>query len=386
MKWFQLSLCTVSVIVFSSCNETISPEKETVSVESTSDSIRTPSLVKNSTPSVSNDELIAEWTEGKIYLSQIDNILQPRIKHYRDVTKDESLIWKMILKERRRVLETLVDNYLLLLEAYNRNLEVTPAEREKILREFRGKFETEEEYQKHLHQAGKSEEELSYALANVQLGPKCIEDQEKKIKESINSETMKAFYEEKIDYFSPPGRTDLNRVLIQSNEDRTLEEAKALAEKLYAEVKEKIASLDTFQEKRKVIQDYAVNYSDAPEADYNYGFLNVYHHEISKEKYSKDFLEEVERVQEGKLSELVRLNDGYVFFLVKNKVEPYVHPYESDTVQNMLPKMYMKEKKEEWRTELRKKFELEIYEEKLDEKKSSVFKSLEDTSTTAEAP
>ncbi len=359
MKYCPFSIHLFLIALFLSCGGSDSLTQQKTNAQSSA------KLEKNSSPASASDLLVAEWTGGKVYLSQIDQIIAMRIHQMMQVNKDPSLVKKMIEKERRSALDTLTENYLLLQEAQNRNLAISPVEQERYLREFRENFNTEEEYNDRLQQAGQTEEDLIRTLSTVKLGPKCIEDQVEKIQAGMTEEVMKDYYDKNIQLFSPPARWEINQVVIKSNDNRSMDEAKALAERLRREVKEKIDSLQTFPEKRKVIQECAIKYSDTPDAQYNYGYVIIYDHEMFKEKYSKEFFEELAKVKIGELSGLVPFEDGFAFFLVKEQVPASVHTYDSDLIQSTLPKKYLKDKLDEFKENLKVKYNLHIYEENL---------------------
>lgn len=308
----------------------------------------------------------AEWDGGgKVYLSDIDNIVRPA-QLMAMYNPPEGVSWvDVIAQKRKSSIEMLVDNYLLIAEAKDRGLEMTPAEKEQALNEFKSQFETEEDYQKNLASAGQSEDQIIEVLANIGLGKKCMEDERKRIEDSITEETMKEYYDNHIDMFTPPARSSVNRVVIEQNDKRSLQEAKDLADSLYAQVKEQIASATDFAGKRKVLQQFAYKYSDTPDGSYNYGYCIIYHTQGMETAYGKEFLEEVLKTPVEELSSVVPTLNGYGFFLVKDKTPSTIQPYDSKTVQTMLPQMMKKEKLEQWRNELHEKYHVRILEDNL---------------------
>ncbi|MGC9326159.1 MAG: SurA N-terminal domain-containing protein [Candidatus Hinthialibacter sp.] len=328
----------------------------------------TAALAQQTPPAAEHELLAAKWNGGKITLAQIDNIIGPGLAEFVRFVTDEVKLEETLLQKRRSVLDTLVENYLLIQEAHARGLELSEVQKEQILKEARGKFNTEEEYLRELQKAGQTEDEFIAILTNIHLGRRCVEDQQERIRETVNSESLRAFYEEHItDRFTPPARTDINWVVIEANEERTLNQAKALAEKLQAEVSEKMNGLEKLEEKRKVIQDCAFQYSDHFTGKYNYGYMNLYHRGEGWESFSPEFKNEIsEKNKPGDLSGAVPIEDNsYGFFLVVNSIESFVSPFDSPAVQKMLPNMYIHEKMEEWRQSLKDRYQLKIFEENL---------------------
>lgn len=325
------------------------------------------------TPTQTNQEptpgeeqvVIAEWNDGNLLLGEIDSIAQidrklAAVSLPQDVSKQD-----FIKSERQQVVRDLLDNYLLIAEAKANGLEVTEAEKEELLRQFKSQFQTEEQYQENLESAGQTEESLKEVLANIELGRKCMEHQQKQLLESLTPETMRNYYQDHIeDKFTIPGRYDINRVVIFPNDERTREEAKQLAEKYYQEVKAKIASATGFDAKRKVMQDYAYQYSDGPEASYNYGYCIHYDTPNASKEYSPEFVQSLRQTEVGELSDVVPNAEGYGFFLVKEKSDAYVQPFESETVQKLIPRMMLREKLQEWKQGLYEKYQVEIHNER----------------------
>jgi hypothetical protein len=307
--------------------------------------------------------VVAEWNGGKIYLSDVDNIIRPEqmMATYR---LQENIQWEDVIAQKRdSMVDMLLDNYLLNAEAVARGLALTGAEKEAMLREFKSQFETEEEYHKHLQNANQTEEQLVGILENIQLGRKCMEDEKQRVRDSLTPDVLKAYYEKEIDKFTPPPRSMINRVVIEAKEDRTLEEAKEMAVDLHAQVQALIAAATDFAGKRKVIQKYAYQYSDTPDGSYNYGYCILYHLDGIEEAYGQEFVDEVLETPEGELSPVVSCVNGFGFFLVKEKESMGIQPFNSPPVQALLPQLIMQEKLESWRESLRENYQVKIYKE-----------------------
>lgn len=368
MMKVKLFLLAAGVTVWAAaCGEKPVPEKASVS---TPVPAPTPAAaVKlDATPAAPGDPLAAEWDGGKIYLSQIDNILAPRMAQIVEYASGTTRLEEIVASERRKTLDVLLENYLLIQEAFARRLSVTPAKKDELLRGFRGKYETEEQYKNALRQAGQTEAGLAQILSNIELSRLCIEDEQKKIQQSITPEVMRAFYDQHTEeYCTQPGTSKVNWVVIQAGEKRTLEEAEGLARKLHGEVKEKIAGLvGDVTAQRKVLQEYAKNYSDDFSGKYNYGYLFLYHKDPWWSSYSQAFRDQVVKRGVGDLSDVVPvLDNSFGFFLVFDKTPSVVQPFESDPIQSILPNLMLKLKMDEWRDRLKEKYRVKLHEESL---------------------
>ncbi len=318
-------------------------------------------------PDRANDLAAAEWSGGTIYLSDIDNIVRPEqmMATYR---LQEDVRWEDVIAQKREsMVNMLLDNYLLIEEANTRGLSLSDADKEALLREFKGQFETEAEYQKHIAEAQQTEEQLVRILSNIQLGRLCMEDQKRSVRESLTPEVLQEYYKTQIDKFTPPARSEVNRVVIEAKDGQALEQAKEKALDLHAQVQALIAAATDFAGKRKVIQQYAYQYSDTPDGSYNYGYCIIYHTEGIEKAYGEEFVAEVLQTPEGELSPVVPAVNGYGFFLVKVKQSAGVQPFEAPQVQAILPQMLMQEKLEAWRESLRQKYQVKIKKDVLRE-------------------
>lgn len=368
MMKVKLFLLAAGVIVWAAaCGEKPAPEKESVSTPAPAG---TPAAAVrlDATPVTSGDPLVAEWDGGKIYLSQIDNILAPRMAQIVEYASGTPRLEEIVASERRKTLDVLLENYLLIQEAFARQLSVTPAKKDELLRGFRGKYETEEQYSNALRQAGQTEAGLVQILSNIELSRLCIEDEQKKIQQGITPEVMRAFYDQHTEeYCTQPGTSKVNWVVIQAGEKRTLEEAESLARKLHGEVKEKTAGLvGDVTAQRKVLQEYAKNYSDDFSGKYNYGYLFLYHKDPWWSQYSQAFRDQVVKCGVGDLSEVVPvLDNSFGFFLVFDKTPSVVQPFESEPIQSILPNLMLKLKMDEWRDRLKEKYHVKLHEESL---------------------
>ncbi len=326
--------------------------------------------ISQATPLEEFDPLVAEWNGGKLLLSDIDKILGPQKDQLIVNASDDAHIRDLLLNKRKTIIKTLVDNYLLIQEAQARKLSLTEAQQENMIRGARSKYDSEEEYFSALQNAGQTENDLIEALSNIQLGRLCVEDEKQKIADSLTPEIMKEYYQDHLqEQFSPPACSKVNWVIIKSGSEyeRSPEEAKQFANKLYADVKKKVETLDTLVDKRKVLQECARTYSDDYSGKYNYGYAILYHRDPAWSAYTKAFQDELVKINKpAELSDVVEVTESaYGFFILLNKSSSFVSAFDSPTVQNMLPNMVIKVKLEEWLEELKNKYQLKLYEEHL---------------------
>lgn len=356
--------CLIAVFFLESCGKSPSNSPP---VDSTPQTLAH-TVFREPSPSSPDDLLLAEWMGGKVYLSQIDNILKGRLAQIIQGAAMDERMASILAKERQSKLYVLIENYLLIQEAHARGLQLSDTQKETILKEFLSRFDTREEYEESLKQSGQTEEELMKAYYNIHLGQMCVANERDRIAESITPEILRTYYDKHIpDRFTPPARSDINWVVIKKTEERTLDEARERAYELHKEVKAGLQGKESLEDKRKVLQDCAEQYSDDFTGTYNYGNVNLYHGVSGWENYDPAFREELSKITSpGMLSDVVKIDESsYGFFLVYNYVPTRISSFDSQLVQDMLPNLVLHEKLEEWRSELKKKYGLIIHEENL---------------------
>lgn len=324
---------------------------------------------QNRLPDEPKDEskMIAEWKGGHLTLAQIDRFVKPVDHTAYPQPMDADTRKNMIAQERKTITETLTGNYLLLLEAREQGITLSEAEKEAVLHKAKGNFESEELYKQYLSNANQTEEDFLNILENIELGKKCVEQKEEAVWNGITTASMKIYYDVNIQKFTPAHRSFFNRVDIHVKDGRSLEEAKALAEKLCSEVAGKISSMTDLEEKRNVMREYAKNHSDSFEASYNGGYVTMYHTPEFEEGFSLECMKTAKETPVGELSPVFRSKHGYGFLLPKTQIESFIHPFETEAVQKMIPSMILDEELKKWRDELKQKYELVIHEEALEE-------------------
>lgn len=397
MKFFCPNLFLCSMLFFLlACGGSDEPISTIQTPDIRSSGLPSPETVAVSEPTPAApkvfDATVAEWDGGKITLSQLNLIMESRVQQMRMSTDDIEAINRAIGPERKTILTTITDNYILVQEARARGIDLTATDKEQLIRQIRAQYETEEAYRDALESSGQGEAELLLVMGNIELGRKVLVDERQKIMDSITQETLKEHYYENVDMFTSQSRSDINRVVITFGDHRSESDARALAEELFQKVERDVqwASLQMalhrlavhlafclqvndiyaeteFKARRKVLQDCAMEFSESFEAQYNYGYVTLYHkHPGSEKEYDEDFLVETQMYKSGELSQVVKNKNNYVFFMAINQFPPVTMPFEADTVQNMLPNMIMTEKMEAWRQHLREKYNLKIYEDALE--------------------
>lgn len=356
-----ISLCLSGIVMFGlSCGKN---EPKTTAGTDTKPDLK--KLEIRATPAFSGDQLAVTWDGGQLYISEIDKILHGHFEVSQRTSTIPTLTGEMLSGERLRIIDAMIDNYLLMLEAYSRGLAVTPAEKEDVIRQIKSMFNTEEEYKKNWQSYGKSEEDFLKVMTSRVLSEKCVREQQEQYKKEITPESMKAYYDQNISMFTTIHRSEFNEFAVRAIKGRTMEEAKALADKFHDEIKKKMDTFQTFDEKRKVIQESAFQNSDGDSAKYNYGYITLYQNEKALDRYTQEFVDKLKIAPRGTLSEVMQNYDGYAFFFVKEQTPSVKHEFNTETVQKMVPNLILEKKMKDWKQSLKAKYHCKIYQENL---------------------
>jgi hypothetical protein len=133
-----------------------------------------------------NDPIVATWKGGQLRLAEIDKILRQQKSQVLLNASQDPKIKEMLLKnipsERREVIVTLIENNLLAQEAQKDKVTVTPAKKEELVKNFRLKFKTEDEYKASLVQSGYTDKDLEDMLVNIYLARVYMTKQQEAVK------------------------------------------------------------------------------------------------------------------------------------------------------------------------------------------------------------
>jgi hypothetical protein len=362
MKLKAPMLCIAMAVVFSlSCSQN-DPAPETETGTPAKATAKRPNLGLHSEAAFEGDLVAVRWDDGQVFISQIDKILYQQFETSNRLPSLPTLDMRGLGAERLRIADTLVENYLLIMEAYDQGITIDDAEKEALRKKIRGSFGSEEEYRITLEQIGQTEEDYIRVMASFHLADRCLKLQQTTIREAITEPKLADYYSRKLDLFTTKHVSQFNEVAVNAGSVRSLEEAKKRADELYEEVARGMQSQEGFDDKRGVIQQCAFQHSDGEAAKYNYGYITIYYDEQVKESYTDECLDALKNLERGQLSAVYQNGDKYAFFFGVSQTPSKVHPFESKSVQQMLPNIIVEEEIEEWKRQLREKFGVQMQE------------------------
>lgn len=205
-------------------------------------------------------------------------------------------------KNKKEILNRMIEEKLILSEAKKRKIEASDAEIEVRLKEIKSTFGSEEEFNEALRQEGVSLNELKQRYADqVKMG-KLVEMEVRK-KMTINPSETLNYYNLNKEKFREPEEVKLKNILIKSDEKLSGEDARALAEKILG-----------FLKAGENFDELALKYSKGPNADIG-GDLGY----VKKGQMRKEIEDIVFNLNAGQLSEVVKTHLGYHIFKVEEK-------------------------------------------------------------------
>jgi peptidyl-prolyl cis-trans isomerase C len=145
-----------------------------------------------------------------ITLRQLQLAVEDRIPATGHMTLSE----KRAAEIRREVLERLIADEILSQEARRLKLTVTPDEMKKGLDKIRGRFPSEEEYQKALRSRGMAPEEIERSVETHLLIQKLV-DQEIRSKVAFSDAAMSDYYQKNKEKFMLPEQIRLRLILVK---------------------------------------------------------------------------------------------------------------------------------------------------------------------------
>ncbi len=229
--------------------------------------------------------------QKKEYLAELKNVL--------DNGKKE----KPSDKEKIQAIEQLIDGYLLLKSALKSQIDVTEAELDEELVEFKMQFNSENEFTTKLAKNQINLEIIKKRLKNNILIKKYINKKFPKDKK-VSEEELKKIYKKNISSFKSENKIRASHILVQRNDKAGLKEIK----KIRKEIKTK-------EDFKKMALECSECPSNCTEGDLGY---------FQRGKMVKPFEEAAFSLKVGEISKPVKTKFGYHIIMVTDKKEKSV--------------------------------------------------------------
>ncbi len=244
---------------------------------------------------VVNDEII---TQG-----DLDRILAPVYMQYKSIYQGEELMRKLD-EARTKVMNKLIDEKLLLIEARKHDIEITEDEIDEALEDIKKPFGSREAFEKALKQENLTLTDLKEQQRDQLMVRTFIR---KQIVSMITVTPIEVsnYYMTHKDEFHEPEKARLGNILIRIKADRSPEQAAALANEIHNRLKEGCDFAGLARE-----------YSDGPGAEEGGDMGYVKKGDLMAEIDSVVF-----NMKPGETSGIIQTILGYHIFRVEDRVE-----------------------------------------------------------------
>ncbi len=248
---------------------------------------------------VVNDEII---TEQDLQLAMAPVIAQYRTAYAGDEFEEKAK------EARREFLNKVIDDKLILSEAKTKKVIVGDAEVDEMMSETRNKFSSREIFLRAIEEQGLTEKKLWNRFRDQLMTQKLV-NYEVRSKVSVSPGEVNEYYKAHSQEFVQGDRVRLQHILIRLSQ-HSEEEAKALASKVYDELKQ-----------GKPFDELAKTYSEGAEAKEG-GDMGW----VEKGQLMGEIDEKVFALQEGQLTEPIKSSLGYHLFKVVERKQFSVKP------------------------------------------------------------
>ncbi len=247
------------------------------------------------------DRIVVVVNTEVITQGEIDRVLEPVYEQYRSTYYGNELI-KRLETARKRVIDQLIDDRLILSEAKKLNVEVPDKDIETRLQETRKRFPSDEAFEEKLNQENLSINDLKKRFKEQIMVRKLI-DQKVGSRISISPVEVNDYYFKHISDFMEPEEVKLRNILIRHRKGDDDIKAKELADEVLVRLK---AGGD--------FGGLARQYSEGPNA--SEGGLMGY---VKRGDLLPPIEEVVFNLQEGALTDVIATPLGYHIFKVEEK-------------------------------------------------------------------
>jgi len=321
------------------------------------------------------DKSVAAVNGETILLSEYNKIAEPIIEQYKQVAPKDEFSQEKVDELRKKVLDQMVDDRLIIQEAKKHKMRATKRELDNGIQKVKSRFANDAEFRSELSREGISEEKFQKRIEDQLIAMKLIDMEVKsKIAQPGDEETKKVYDNLKLVIDSKPvagiseeEQRDMEtlakivkktfgelvrarHVLIRSSKDDPMKD-QITARKKTEDIEQRLKGGEDFS-------DLAEKYSEDPGSRGRGGDLGYFgHNDMVPEFENSAFSLNV-----GQTSGIIRTEYGYHIIKVEEKKAP--QKITMDLLKNDLKDYIMQKKAEkkytEWLEALRKKATIKI--------------------------
>lgn len=281
------------------------------------------------------DKIVAVVNDEVITQSDINNMLLPIYKEYKDLYTEQEIDDKMV-EESRKILKQLIEDRLLLSEAKKRDIAVDDQKVNQQLNKIKSAFSSEEDFLRSLKEQNISIKELKDIYRRNIMVSKLV-DMEVRNKIHVTPVEIANYYNYHIDKFKEPSKIRLYHILIKDTpgSDEAKEKAQQVVQKL------KLGA--DFEQMARV-------YSEGPNGE-DGGDMGY----VEKGQMLPEIDKVIFGMKESEISDPVKTDIGYHILMVKDITPPREKQLEevSDMIGEIIFRKKFNQKLDEFLNRLR---------------------------------
>ncbi len=244
-----------------------------------------------------------------------------------------------IAEVRGDLMNTLIEDRLILQEAKRRGVIVDDTEIEERFKDVKSRFPSEEEFEEEIERAGLRIDILKEKYKDNIMMAKLV-THEVKDKVVVTPSEIDEYYKKHKDEIKAPESVHVKAIMIQFDENTTESLAKQKADDILRLIKE-----------GRDFSDLAKQYSQGPKAAEG-GDLGF----VEKGEMREEFNKVIFNLRPGDVSQPIKTDTGYYIFKAEEKKDAYMRPLSEvrDNIENIMFREKAQVKYKEWIAKLKR--------------------------------
>jgi len=286
------------------------------------------------------DRIVAVVNDDVITQSELDRQLAPIYQSYKQQYKGNKFFTEMG-KARRKVLNQMIEDRLVLQEAKAREVRVTQQEIDRKVDEFKRRFQTDADFERFLDRQGITMTKLRGKYRDI-LAIQKIQQYAVKSRVVVSPLEAKRYYEEHSDEFSSPESYSIRSITLRKKD----------SDEKNTDVKEKTATV------RSQILNEEISFIEAAKkySEDTHAVEGGDMGQMSRGEFIPHLEEAIFSLEPGKITKVLESDIGYHIFLLEGIQEAQVQDFETskEAIEGYLYQQKNAENFKEWVERLRK--------------------------------
>ena len=288
------------------------------------------------------DRVVAVVNDEAITQSELDMMLRPIYEEYKQ-EYDGPVLLEKLHDVRQKLLNQLVEDRLVYQEAQARKIEVTQAEIDEMMDDFKKKFKTEDALEEALQSQGFTHHDLEEKMRRQALIRR-LHDMEIRSHVVVSPIEVENYYKDHPEEFATKDSVRFRAITIKKNDEaREKGLTDEAAKQKIADLRERIVKGEDFAQ---IAREFSEDLK-AKEGGYNDW--------VQRETMISAIDEVIFKLKPDELSEIVETEMGYHLFRVEEKKNGSRHNFEEvrDQIFDKLYRQEMEKRFQDWMNQLK---------------------------------